>query len=586
MALKRLSNRLTKIATLVTAAVLLAACGSTGGGNSGRTGLSGGNDTPQPAPNALHIKFIYGSEKQAWVEAVTQTFNAANNTIKSGKQIYVDTEAIGSGESVSNMVEQVAGHNQPTLWSPASSVWIPILNDRWTTKNGASLISGDCPKAVISPVVIMMWKPEAQALGWPDKEIGWADIAKIATDPKGWADYGNPQWGAFRFGHTHPDYSNSGLLSILAEAYAATGKLGKLTVDDINQPSTADFVKNVESSIAHYGSSTGFFGNAMITRGPSYLSAAVVYESVVVSSYDPKNNPAFPLVAIYPKEGTFLSDHPLCIPDGSWISADQREAAQIYRDYLLSKPVQQQALQFGFRPSDTSISIGAPIDAAHGVDPTKPQNVFTTPDINVLNAARTLWGQQKKKVNLTLLIDISGSMGQENKMDGVHTGASAFIDQLDDSDTLSLIAFDDKEYPLFTNVVVGQNRQQIKDKIASLQPQDGTALYDAIAYSISNMKIDPTRINGLVVLTDGNDTSSTQYIGSDHSDPSKLLTLITGGNTETASGSPVTIFTIGYGSDADNNVLQQVAQAGRGDYRKSAGANDIRQIYLDLSTFF
>ncbi len=585
MALKQSARILVKLATIATLAAVLVACGSSGGDN-GRPSLSGGgNSTPQPAPNALHIDFIYGSEKQAWVEAVTQTFNAAGNKTKSGQTIYVDTEAIGSGASVSNMVNQVAGHDQPTLWGPASSVWIPVLNDEWTTKNGSALINSDCPKAVISPVVIMMWKPEAEALGWPNKEIGWADIAKIATDPKGWADYGNPQWGAFRFGHTHPDYSNSGMLSILAEAYAATGKLGKLTVDDINQPSTADFVKNVESAVAHYGSSTGFFGDAMIARGPSYLSAAVVYESVVISSYDPKNNPAFPLVAIYPKEGTFLSDHPLCIPDAPWISPDQKEAALIYRDYLLSKPVQQQALQFGFRPADTSINIGAPIDAAHGVDPTKPQNIFTTPDINVINAARSLWGQQKKKVNLTLLIDVSGSMGQQGKMDGVHQGASAFVDQLDDSDTLSLIAFDSQEYPIFTNVVVGQNRAQIKDKISTLQPQDGTALYDAIAYAITNMKIDPTRINGLVVLTDGNDTSSTQYATDDHTDVSKLLDFITGG-AGVESQSPITIFTIGYGSDADDAALQKIAQAGRGDYRKSAGKADIQQIYLDLSTFF
>ncbi|HVO69602.1 MAG TPA: extracellular solute-binding protein [Aggregatilineaceae bacterium] len=570
------------VGTCVLFALLLTACGS-----GSTSGANNGNTAPTAAaPNALHISFIYGSEKQAWVEAVTQDFNAQQNKTKSGKPIYVDTEAIGSGESVSNIVDEVAGHDQPTLWSPASSVWIPILNDRWTAKKGTALVTSDCPKAVVSPVVIMMWKPEAEALGWPKTDIGWADIAKIATDPKGWADYGNPQWGTFKFGHTHPDYSNSGLLSILAEAYAATGKVGKLTVDDINQPFTADFVHKVESSVAHYGSSTGFFGNAMISRGTSYLSAAVVYESVVVSSYSASTTPEFPLVAIYPKEGTFLSDHPLCVPDAPWVSADQKEAAQVYRDYLLSQPIQKKALDFGFRPADTSIAIGAPIDADHGVDATKPQNIFTTPDIKVINAARSLWLKQKKFVNLTMVIDQSGSMRDQNKMAGVHDGASAFVDALDDNDTLTLISFDQSIYPLVSNAAIGSDRASIKQKIQGLQPQGGTALFDAIAYAVTNMKVDPNRINAVVVLTDGQDTESKQYnVGDDREDVSKLVKFIAGGEG-TNSNPKAIIFTIGYGSDADDAVLKKIADAGHGDYRKSAGAGDIKKIYLDLSTFF
>jgi Ca-activated chloride channel family protein len=566
------------------AAMLLTAC---------TNASTGGKAGPTPVPaDALHISFIYGSEKQAWVEDVTKTFNDAAHTTKSGKTIYVDTEAIGSGESVQNIVGEVDGHDHPTLWSPAASVWIPIINDQWTTKKGTAFVTSDCPKAVISPVVIMMWQPEAEALGWPKQDIGWADIAKISTDPKGWASYGNPQWGAFKFGHTHPDYSNSGLLSILAEAYAATGKVGKLTTDDINQQSTGDFVHKVESSIAHYGSSTGFFGSAMIARGPNYLSAAVVYESVVVSSYSANPKPAFPLVAIYPKEGTFLSDHPLCIPDAPWISADQKEAAGIYRDYLLTNPVQKKALNYGFRPSDNSIAINgpdSPIGAAHGADPTKPQNIFTTPDIKVIDAARTLWGQQKKQVNLTIVIDQSGSMQDDNKMNGVHDGASAFIDSLDANDTVSLISFDNQIYPILSNVTVGTSKDQIKTKIQGLQPGGGTALFDAIAYAVSHMKKDPTRINAVVVLTDGQDTESTQYIdGDNHDDPSKLITFLGGNKSDSSAStqSDVIIFTIGYGKDAADDVLKQIAVAGHGDYRKSAGKDDIRKIYLDLSTFF
>ncbi|HEY3595624.1 MAG TPA: hypothetical protein VGL13_17175, partial [Polyangiaceae bacterium] len=74
---------------------------------------------------------------------------------------------------------------------------------------------------------------------------------------------------------------------------------------------TRDFVSGVESSIVHYGKSTGFFAEKMLSRGPTYLSAAVLYESSVIESYATQHEAAlFPLVAIYPVEGTFWSDHP------------------------------------------------------------------------------------------------------------------------------------------------------------------------------------------------------------------------------------------------------------------------------------
>lgn len=42
---------------------------------------------------------------------------------------------------------------------------------------------------------------------------------------------------------------------------------------------------------------------------------------------------------------------------GDWVSADQKQAAREYVAFLRSKPSQQRALEFGFRPADTSVPI-------------------------------------------------------------------------------------------------------------------------------------------------------------------------------------------------------------------------------------
>jgi len=570
-----------------------AACGGNGGGAA----------SPQVAADALHIKILYSSEKQAWLEAVTNTFNASNTkATPTGKVIHVDTEAIGSGESMTNIL---SGASQPTIWSPASNIWIPLINDQWQQKNGKPLIdtvNQACKSVVISPVVVMMWKREATVLGWPDKPISWSDIASLSTSPNGWADppWSTPQLGKFRFGHTHPDYSNSGFETILAMAYAATKPDRALTLADVQKPETAAFINKVESSVAHYGSSTGFFGDAMIKRGPTYLSAATVYESVVVSSYDANGNSKNPddsLVAIYPSDGTFLSDHPVCIPAATWITADQKAAADVYMAYLLAKPAQQSALQYGFRPADPSIAIGAPIDLAHGADPKQPKTSLPVPDAATIRAVRDLWQAQKRQVNLMLVMDVSGSMSDDGKIAGAREGAKAFVDQLDDNSTLSLVIFDDHIKTVFDNTLVGPNRDKIKRQIDLLTPGGGTALYDAVAFAaqcvagvkpkqaFSDIESSPTcgkantaKINAVVLMTDGNDTNSQTY--------KSVSSVMADIGRTSEQKTDVSIFTIGYGKDADVGVLGTIAQGAGGDYRKAASSSDIQAVYRDLSTFF
>ena len=117
----------------------------------------------------------------------------------------------------------------------------------------------------------------------------------MANNSKGWSSLGFPQWGSFKFGHTHPKFSNSRLISLFAEVYAATGKTAGLTLEDVAKPSTAQYLSGIKKSIVHYGSSTGFFGKKMFSNGPRYLSAAVLYENMVIESTSSKYNLPFPL---------------------------------------------------------------------------------------------------------------------------------------------------------------------------------------------------------------------------------------------------------------------------------------------------
>src|SRR5262249_26133179 len=159
-------------------------------------------------------------------------------------------------------------------------------NERWAEArgglgSGAKLVE-EAPPLVLSPVVIAIWEPMARALGWPDTPIGWADVAGFAVASEGWSRRGHPEWGLFKFGHTHPGNRNPGALALGAATYAGAGKTRALAEDDVRK--ARDFGRRVQANVVHYGRSTGFFAENMFTRGPAYLSAAVLYENLVVES--------------------------------------------------------------------------------------------------------------------------------------------------------------------------------------------------------------------------------------------------------------------------------------------------------------
>src|SRR5690606_22284245 len=119
----------------------------------------------------------------------------------------------------------------------------------------------DSTPFMLTPLVIAMPKPMADALGYPATPVGWADIARLATDPAGWGAYGHPEWGPFRLGKTTPNFSTSGLSALIAQTYAAANKTTGLSAEDLANPAVVQFSKDIESSVVHYGDITMTFLN-------------------------------------------------------------------------------------------------------------------------------------------------------------------------------------------------------------------------------------------------------------------------------------------------------------------------------------
>lgn len=528
-----------------------------------------------PVEPSLNVLIAYGSEKKVWLEEQIATFNRTSPKLASGRTFTITGKAMGSGEAMQDILE---GRLQPAAFSPASDAYLTLLNDAWLAQPGhPQPLAAHGESVVISPLVIAIWKPMAEALGWPKKALGWSDILKLSQNPKGWDALQRPEWGRFKLGHTHPEYSNSGLLSFLAEAYAGAEKTRGLSLEDLAAPKTRNFLTGIERSLVHYGKSTGFFSEKMLSRGPSYLSAAVLYENSVVESYARGNANGPPLIAIYPREGTFWSDHPYAVLDAPWVTAEQKQAAQAFLVRIKERPAQERALSLGLRPGDTSLPISSPIDAEHGCDPKQPQTLLTVPPAAVLKQLLTVFREVKKPSDITLVFDKSGSMvGQP--LSEAQAGARAFLDSLQNRDQVAIDFFDSEIYPVIGPLNVGEAKANLVQRVDGVAAAGGTALYDAVSAAYREIRAradkDPNRIHALVVMTDGKDENS------------KLeLEQLKAQFPREQHEASVKVFTIAYGTEASSQSLSQISDAGEGSHSQGTVQN-IVQVYRDIASFF
>jgi Ca-activated chloride channel homolog len=533
------------------------------------------------AASRIELIISYGSEKKSWMEASLKLFNDGGPHLANGRAVHAVGKAMGSGEGVTAILagaDDKAAAGLPHVFSPASGAYLTLLNDAWQSRPGnLKPVAQAGDPLVLSPLVIGMWKPMAEALGWPGRQLGWADILKVARNPKGWGAYDRPEWGEFKLGHTSPEFSTSGLLSIIAIAAAAKASgdaAVKLDAAAVADPKVKAFLTSVEDSVVHYGKSTGFFADKMLDRGPTYLSAAVLYENLVIESYARAKPPELPMVAIYPVEGTFWADHPFAVLDAPWVSAEHKEAAALLQQFLRAKPQQLAAVALGFRAADPSIPIAAPIDEAHGVDPKQPQNLLDVPDAATLKALVELWRTTKKAADVLLVFDKSGSMAGQ-PMEEAKRGAKAFLEGLDPRDQVTLLFFDSKVYPPVGPISAGVGRADLEKRIDGVIASGGTALYEAIAAGVATMtKANGAghRIRAVVAMTDGRDENSK----------------LTQAELEKRIGgeeSKIAVFTVAYGDSADTDVLTSIANSANGAFARGDVASII-QVFRDLAAYF
>ena len=371
---------------------------------------------PEPLPSGSVLVTVASSvTKQKWMEAVVGKFRDADIRTTSGSKIVVKVAGVLSGGSMWKILD---GRLKPVAWSPGAVSWVNQFHERWADQGKSPAITGPCRPSVYSPIGLAMWRPMAEALGWPDRPIGWQTIVDLAADPDGWGRYGHSEWGRLKLGHPHPKYSSAGMLYLTSFVYGMTGKTDTLTAAEVYEPKVELGMRTLAQNTAKYGMISTDLLRLMAQNGPAFLHAVSAFEEGTVRlNLERGEELRFPVVFIFPSEGTFWSSHPYCVLDGAdWVEAEQAEAATLFIDYLRESEQQVLAVDHLLRPLDSSIPIHAPLDLENGADPrVGPDTVppLAIPSSEVTSAIIDLFMITKRKATVLVVLDVSGSMQGE-----------------------------------------------------------------------------------------------------------------------------------------------------------------------------
>ena len=163
---------------------------------------------------------------------------------------------------------------------------------------------------------------------------------------------------------------------------------------------------------------------------------------------------------------------------------------------------------------------------------------------------------QRKDALLTFVIDVSGSMSEDNKMDMVKHGLMTLVDQLQANDRVAIVAFTDRAWTVIEPTSV-ENRNRIIDAINGLYPMNSTNTEAGLSlgYDLASRYYRDGAINRVILATDG-----VANVG--NTDPNVLARY-----AQDWYGRNIFLSTVGVGrGNYNDQLLEQLADKGNGVY--------------------
>jgi Ca-activated chloride channel homolog len=174
--------------------------------------------------------------------------------------------------------------------------------------------------------------------------------------------------------------------------------------------------------------------------------------------------------------------------------------------------------------------------------------------------------RHERKRALVLIIDKSGSMGRNDKLEYAKAAALTVTKTLNDTDSIGVIGFDSQPFVVIPLEPVAESRPYFSELIDRLKARGTTFLLPALEEAERTLAQSGAAIKHVVILTDGETggTAAMYYdlVSSMHRD---------GG---------VTISTIAVGREANVGLLESISKYGGGGFYQTDSAANLPELFL------
>ena len=178
-----------------------------------------------------------------------------------------------------------------------------------------------------------------------------------------------------------------------------------------------------------------------------------------------------------------------------------------------------------------------------------------------------------RPLNVTLVLDASGSMGDGNRVEIARTAAATVARSMGNQGRISVVHFTDDVIDHLTVEDAHPDDRRVSDSIQSLAPHDSTNVQAGINLGVrladKMRRARPGYLNYVILMSDG-------VANVDATNPFAILESA----YDPDAGNPLRMISIGVGIDNYNDVLlEQLAQHGNGWYRYLSDPDEGRSLF-------
>jgi len=293
--------------------------------------------------------------------------------------------------------------------------------------------------------------------------------------------------------------------------------------------------------------------------------------------------PAYPVATPY--DGVTYQDHGV----NPFVDPREDRVSTFALDVDTSSyAIAQRYIEDGNRPDPASVRVEewvnafdqgyrAPGDDAFAISVDGGPTPFTGPDeilVRVGLQAREVRERQRQDASLTFVIDTSGSMQREGRLELVKDALRVLVDELGPDDRVAVVTFG-SDARLVLGSTPADDRRAILGAIDRLQPDGSTNLEAGLrlGYEQARRSLTENGIDRVVVASDG-----VANVGLTDADG-----ILRGIREDAANGIELVSVGVGMGNYNDA-LLEQLADQGDGFYAYVNGIDDAKTLFRERLT--